>query len=150
MDDETGDGGGGDGGGKAGGTEVLERPRDHRVHFVTDSGRTWLSRCDDRWPATVANAAAMILSVAVAWCLLRVNVTPALMAVPGGSVASMFVLYVAGAAAGRAAGLIPGVPPLLGMMLAGIALQNCGLYSVTDEWCVELVAIMRYAFHLEK
>ncbi|XP_050056472.1 sodium/hydrogen exchanger 9B1-like isoform X3 [Aphis gossypii] len=104
-----------------------------------------LARSDHRWPATAADAIAVLLSVAVAWCLLRVNVTPSLMAVPGGSVASMFMLYVAGLAAGHAVDAAGGLPPLLGMMLAGIALQNFGLYTVTAPWCVHLVAIMREA-----
>lgn len=102
-----------------------------------------LARSDHRWPATAADAIAVLLSVAVAWCLLRVNVTPSLMAVPGGSVASIFMLYVAGLAAGHAVDVVGGLPPLLGMMLAGIALQNFGLYTVTAPWCVRLVAIMR-------
>ncbi|XP_015365605.1 PREDICTED: mitochondrial sodium/hydrogen exchanger 9B2-like [Diuraphis noxia] len=104
-----------------------------------------LSWSDNRWPATVAEAIAVVLSVAVAWCLLLVNVTPALMAVPGGSVASIFMLYVAGLAAGHIVDVVGGLPPLLGMMVAGIALQNFGLYTVTANWCDHLVAIMREA-----
>ncbi|XP_025202540.1 sodium/hydrogen exchanger 9B2-like isoform X2 [Melanaphis sacchari] len=124
-----------------------------RVDHATDNGRgrrpshpsSLLARFDDRWPATAADAIAVLLSVAVAWCLLCVNVTPALMAVPGGSVASIFMLYAVGLAAGHAVDVVGGLPPLLGMMVAGIALQNLGLYTVTAEWCVQLVAIMREA-----
>lgn len=108
-----------------------------------DGRRSPLGRCDDRWPATVADAAAVLLSVAVFWCLLRVNVAPALTAFPGGSVASVFFMYVVGVAGGRAAAVVDSLPPLLGMMVGGIVLQNCRLYSVTEDWCVHLVAIMR-------
>lgn len=110
-----------------------------------DRGRPLLARLDDGTPAAAANLAAVLLSALIAWCLLLVNVTPELMAVPGGSVASMFLLYAAGVAAGRAVAAVGGLPPLLGMMVAGIALQNCGLYTVTADWCVRLVAIMRCA-----
>lgn len=107
--------------------------------------RKLLGRCDDRWPAAVADAAAVLLLVAVAWCLLEVNVASNLMAVPGGSVASVFELCAVGAAAGQAAAAVSGLPPLLGMMMAGIVLQNCGLYTVTVGWCIQLVTIMRCA-----
>lgn len=118
-----------------------------RVQFVDrDDGRSLWDRFDERWPSTLTNAAAALLAVAITWFLLRVNVSPALMAVPGGSVASIFMLYVAGVAAGRAVAMIGGMPPLLGMMVAGIALQNCGLYTVTAQWCIHLVTIMRCAF----
>ncbi|XP_025414172.1 sodium/hydrogen exchanger 9B2-like isoform X2 [Sipha flava] len=103
------------------------------------------SLIDERWPSTVAGIASTLVAVLVAWCLLCVNVTPALMAVPGGSVASVFLLYVVSMAAGRAVAAVGGLPSLLGMMLAGIALQNCGLYTVTADWCVRLVSIMREA-----
>lgn len=102
-----------------------------------------LTRLDNRWPATTANAAAVVLTVAMAWFLLYVNVTPALMAVPGGSIASIFLLYVAGLATGHAVDMVGSLPPLLGMMVAGIVLQNLGLYTVTADWCIHLVAIMR-------
>ncbi|CAI6343142.1 unnamed protein product [Macrosiphum euphorbiae] len=119
-----------------------------RITDHSDRPSRWsslLSWSDNRWPATSADAIAVVLSVAVAWCLLRVNVAPALMAVPGGSVASIFMLYVVGQAAGCVVDVAGGLPPLLGMMVAGIALQNFGLYTVTANWCVNLVAIMREA-----
>ncbi|XP_060861285.1 sodium/hydrogen exchanger 9B2-like isoform X2 [Metopolophium dirhodum] len=128
----------------------LQPRKQHNVRIVDHSDRPsrWsslLSWSDNRWPATSADAIAVVLSVAVAWCLLHVNVAPALMAVPGGSVASIFMLYVAGLATGCAVDVVGGLPPLLGMMVAGIALQNFGLYTVTANWCVNLVAIMREA-----
>jgi len=123
----------------------MQQQAEHRVRFTETGGRGsgLLARCDDRWPAVAAHAASVALAACVVWYLLRVNLAPALTAVPGGSVASVFLLYVAGAAAGRAAAAVDGLPPLLGMMVAGIALQNCGLYTVTEDWCVQLVAIMR-------
>ncbi|XP_029342199.1 sodium/hydrogen exchanger 9B2-like [Acyrthosiphon pisum] len=128
----------------------LQPRKQYNVRIVDHSDRPsrWsslLSWSDNRWPATSADAIAVVLSVVVAWCLLRVNVAPALMAVPGGSVASIFMLYVAGLAAGCVVDVVGGLPPLLGMMVAGIALQNVGLYTVTANWCVNLVAIMREA-----
>lgn len=107
-------------------------------------GRPWTA-LDGRVPSTAARLVAVVVAVAVAWCLLRVNVARELTAVPGGSVASVFALYVAGAAAGRLTATVGRgrLPPLLGMMVAGVALQNCGLYTVTDDWCVQLVAVMR-------
>lgn len=95
--------------------------------------------------SAAARLAAVVVAVAVAWYLLRVNVDDRLTAVPGGSAASVFALYVAGVAAGRLTDAVGRgrLPPLLGMMVAGIALQNCGLYTVTDGWCVDLVVIMR-------
>lgn len=117
---------------------------DARVQF-NEGGRrdvTAMGWCDDKLPATMANAAAAIVSVAIVWCLLRVNTTPELMAVPGGSLASIFVLYVVGTVAGWLIGKIGGLPPLLGMMLAGIFLRNVGLYTVTG-WCFHLVSTMR-------
>lgn len=119
--------------------------RDDAAGKRNGCGRKLLDRCDDRWPVAVADTAAVLLLVAVAWCLLDVNVADDLMAVPGGSVASVFELCAFGAAAGRAAAVVSGLPPLLGMMAAGIVLQNCGLYTVTVDWCVRLVAIMRCA-----
>lgn len=120
----------------------------HRVRFINDNhdtGVQWLlDRLDSAWPATAGSAVAVLLAVLIAWCLFRVNVTPALMAVPGGSVASLFILYGVSMAAARAVGTVEGLPPLLGMMVAGIALQNCGLYTVTADWCVELVSILRF------
>ncbi|VVC29109.1 Hypothetical protein CINCED_3A013145 [Cinara cedri] len=121
----------------------------HRVRFISDNNDTgvrWLlDRLDGRWPATAAHAVAVLLAVLVFWYLLRVNVNPSLMAVPGGSVASLFMLYLVSMVAARAMGAINGMPPLLGMMVAGIALQNCGLYTVTVDWCIELVVILREA-----
>ncbi|XP_026804820.1 sodium/hydrogen exchanger 9B2-like [Rhopalosiphum maidis] len=101
-----------------------------------------MSWCDDRLPATVANVAAAIIGVAIAWSLLYVNVSPELMAVPGGSLSSIFMLYVIGAAAGWVINKIIGLPPRFGMLLAGIALQNAGLYTVTG-WCSHLVSFIR-------
>lgn len=126
----------------------VQPQKQYNINITDHSDRSswWpslLSWSDGRWPATVADTIAVVLSVAVAWCLLLVNVSPALMAVPGGSVASIFMLYVAGLAAGHAVDVVGGLPPLLGMMVAGIALQNVGLYTVTASWCVQLVAIMR-------
>lgn len=119
-----------------------------RVRFINDNDDTgvqWLlDRLDGAWPAAASRALAVLLAVLIAWYLLRVNVAPALTAVPGGSVASLFVLYAVSTAAARAVGAVQGLPPLLGMMVAGIALQNCGLYSVTADWCVELVSILRF------
>lgn len=132
-----------------GGAPKRRGPRgpDHRpaVRFTGGRGR---SLADDRWPSAVAGAASALVAVLVAWCLLYVNVTPALMAVPGGSVASVFLLYVVSVVAGQAVAAVGGLPPLLGMMVAGIALQNCGLYTVTADWCVHLVSIMRCAYFL--
>lgn len=125
---------------------------DHGVGAPNDpSGRLAVrftrgrSPIDERWPSTAACVASVLIAVLVAWCLLYVNVTPALMAVPGGSVASLFLLYVVSVAAGQAVAVVGDLPPLLGMMVAGIALQNCGLYTVTVDWCVHLVSIMRCA-----
>jgi len=98
--------------------------------------------CDDKLPATVANLLAAVLAVAIAWCLLYVNVSPELMHVPGGSLASIFLVYLTGTLAGRLMTKIGGLPPLFGMMLAGILLQNTGLYNVTG-WCAQLVSTMR-------
>ncbi|XP_022174709.1 sodium/hydrogen exchanger 9B2-like isoform X2 [Myzus persicae] len=128
----------------------LQPRKQYSVRITDNNDRpTWwsslLSWSDKRWPATAADAVAVLLSAAVAWCLLLVNVSPGLMAVPGGSVASIFMLYVAGLAAGHAVDVVGGLPPLLGMMVAGIALQNLGMYTVTANWCINLVAIMREA-----
>ncbi|KAF0699042.1 sodium/hydrogen exchanger 9B2-like [Aphis craccivora] len=98
--------------------------------------------CDDRLPATAANVAAAIVGVALAWSLLYVNVSPELMAVPGGSLSSIFMLYVIGAVAGWLINRIVGLPPRFGMLLTGIALQNAGLYTVTG-WCSQLVSFIR-------
>jgi hypothetical protein len=117
---------------------------DARVQFNEDGRRdvTAMGWCDDKLPATVTNFAAAVVAVAIVWCLLRVNTTPELMAIPGGSLASIFVLYVTGTVAGWLVGKLGGLPPLLGMMLAGIFLQNTGLYTVTG-WCFHLVSTMR-------
>lgn len=98
--------------------------------------------CDEKVPATVANLAAVLAAVAIAWLLLYVNVAPELMAVPGGGLASIFVVYLSGTVAGRLMAKVGGLPPLLGMMVAGIVVRNAGLYTVTD-WCVDLVATLR-------
>lgn len=98
--------------------------------------------CDARLPATAANIAAAIVGVGLAWSLLYVNVSSELMAVPGGSLSSIFMLYVTGAVAGKLIYEIVGLPPRFGMLLAGIALQNAGLYTVTG-WCSQLVSFIR-------
>lgn len=101
--------------------------------------------CDRKWPATVANLVAVIVSVVIVWGFLYVEISPALMTVPGGSLSTIFMVYVAGSVAGMLITKIGNMPPLLGMMLAGIVLRNTGLYTV-DGWCVQLVASMRYLF----
>lgn len=101
--------------------------------------------CDARLPATAANVAAAFVAVVIAWSVLYVNVTPGLMAVPTGSLASIFILYVTGALAGWIINKVAGLPPRFGMLLAGIALQNAGLYNVTG-WCFQLVTTIRSAF----
>lgn len=98
--------------------------------------------CDDKLPATVANLAAVLVAVAIAWFLLYVNVAPELMAVPGGGLASIFLVYLSGTVAGRLMAKVGGLPPLLGMMVAGIVVRNAGLYTVTG-WCADLVATLR-------
>lgn len=98
--------------------------------------------CDGKLPATAANVAAALVAVAITWCLLYVNTTPELMTPPTGSLASIFVLYVTATVAGQLITRVGGLPPLLGMMLAGIALRNTGLYNVTG-WCAHLVSTMR-------
>ncbi|XP_026804473.1 sodium/hydrogen exchanger 9B2-like [Rhopalosiphum maidis] len=142
----------GDVNGKKRGQELHHHQDDARVQF-TDScnagvsngdGSTSTSCFDERLPSIAANVVAMILAVAIAWTLLYVNVSPELMAVPGGSLASIFMLYVTGTVAGQLITKVGGLPPLLGMMLAGIALQNSGLYNVTG-WCFHLVSTMREA-----
>lgn len=114
----------------------------HRSAAATATRTQTMGWCDDKVPATVANAAAAVVSVVIAWCLLYVTTSPELMAVPGGSLASVFMVYVAGTVAGRLITKVGGLPPLLGMMLAGIALRNTGLYTVTG-WCTHLVSTMR-------
>lgn len=98
--------------------------------------------CDGRLPATVANHVALLVAVAIAWLLMYVNVAPELTAFPGGSLTSIFLVYVTGTVAGRLITKVGGLPPLLGMMLAGIVLRNTGLYTV-NGWCSDLVAAMR-------
>lgn len=124
----------------------LQQQYDGRVKFNdggASGGRTAvMGWCDDKLPATAANAAAVVVAVAIAWCLLYVTTSKELMAVPGGSLASIFMVYVAGTVAGRLITKVGGLPPLLGMMLAGIALRNTGLYTVTG-WCFHLVSTMR-------
>ncbi|XP_015364906.1 PREDICTED: mitochondrial sodium/hydrogen exchanger 9B2-like [Diuraphis noxia] len=143
----------GDRNGEKNGSELQHNQDDTRVQFTDSCGAAGVSgsdaaalasRCDNRLLATAANLAAAILAVAIAWTLLYVNVSPELMAMPGGSLASIFVLYVTGTVAGWLITKVGGLPPLLGMMLAGIALQNSGLYNVTG-WCFHLVSTMREA-----
>jgi len=133
------------------GSEPHHNQDDARVQFTDNRSATGVSGgdavastscCDNRLPATAASVTAAILAVAIAWTLLYVNVSPELMAMPGGSLASIFVLYVTGTVAGKLITKVGGLPPLLGMMLAGIALQNSGLYNVTG-WCFHLVSSMR-------
>ncbi|XP_025202600.1 sodium/hydrogen exchanger 9B2-like [Melanaphis sacchari] len=132
--------------------ELHHHQDDARVQFTGScnagvsggDGSTSTSCFDERLPAAAANALAILLAVAIAWTLLYVNVPSELMVVPGGSLASIFLVYVTGTAAGKLIAKVGGLPPLLGMMLAGIALQNSGLYNVTG-WCFELVSIMRQA-----
>lgn len=144
----------GDGNGAKFGSELYHNQDDARVQFTAEScsatgvsggdDAASASCCDNRLPATAANVTAALLAVAITWTLLYVNVSPELMAVPGGSLASIFVLYVTGTVAGWLISKVGGLPPLLGMMLAGIALQNSGLYNVTG-WCFQLVSTMREA-----
>lgn len=93
--------------------------------------------CDTRFPATVANVAAAVVGVAVAWSLLYVNVSPTLMGVPGHSLSSMFVLYVTDTAAGQLVHEIVGFPPRFGTLLACIALQNADMYTATG-YCSDI------------
>lgn len=127
-------------------THQLNPQDDARVQFRdtrdADVGSTHASRCGGRLPVIAANIAATVLAVAISWTLLYVNVSPELMSVPGGSLASIFMLYVTGTVSGQLITKVGGLPPLLGMMLAGIALQNSGLYNVTG-WCFQLVSTMR-------
>ncbi|KAF0756493.1 sodium/hydrogen exchanger 9B2-like [Aphis craccivora] len=129
-------------------THQLNPQDDARVQFRdtrdADVGSTHASRCGGRLPVIAANIAATVLAVAISWTLLYVNVSPELMSVPGGSLASIFMLYVTGTVSGQLITKVGGLPPLLGMMLAGIALQNSGLYNVTG-WCFQLVSTMREA-----
>lgn len=137
-----------DGTNLSGGTtnsELQQRQQyDARVKFI-DGGRDaagMIDWCDGKWPATVANMVAAIVAVVIVWLLLHVEMPSNLMVVPGGSLSSIFMVYVAGTVAGILITKIGGLPPLLGMMLAGIALRNTGFYTV-DGWCFQLVATMR-------
>ncbi|XP_022174970.1 sodium/hydrogen exchanger 9B2-like [Myzus persicae] len=143
----------GDRNGSKFGSELHHNQDDARVQFTDSNSAAGVSGgdalasascCDNRLPATAANLVAAILAVVIAWTLLYVNISPELMAMPGGSLASIFVLYVTGTVAGWLITKVGGLPPLLGMMLAGIALQNSGLYNVTG-WCFHLVSTMREA-----
>lgn len=123
------------------------RNSEARVQFIgdengVDGGNGW-AWCDGRLPASGADAAAVLAAVVIAWFLLYVNSAAELMAVPGGSLSSIFIVYAAGTAAGRLMTAVGGLPALFGMMLAGIALRNCGLYTVTVPWCIQLVSAMR-------
>lgn len=114
-----------------------------RVQFNQGGGDVaTMGWCDDKLPATVSNFAAWTVAVAIAWFLLYVNVDTELMAVPTGSLSSIFLLYVVGTLAGKLITKIGGLPPLFGMMLAGIILQNTGMYNVSG-WCLQLVSKMR-------
>ncbi|XP_022175088.1 sodium/hydrogen exchanger 9B2-like [Myzus persicae] len=115
----------------------LQRRPDHSGDVAA------MAWCDARLPATAANVAAAVVGVAIAWSLLYVNVQSAeLMTVPGGSLSSIFMLYVTGTVAGKLIYEIVGLPPRFGMLLAGIALQNAGLYTVSG-WCSHLVSFIR-------
>lgn len=114
----------------------LQRRNDHSGDVAA------MGWCDARLPATAANIAAATVGVGLAWSLLYVNVSSELMTVPGGSLSSIFMLYVTGTVAGKLIYEIVGLPPRFGMLLAGIALQNTGLYTVTG-WCSQLVSFIR-------
>lgn len=131
------------------GVTVVTVPDQRREQLDSADNRqlSLLNWFDGRRPAAAGHLAAVLLAVLVTWCLMLVNVSPELTAVPGGSLASIFLLYVVSMAAGQAVGAIAELPELLGMMVAGIVLQNCGLYTVTTDWCVLLVAIMRCALY---
>ncbi|XP_025202542.1 sodium/hydrogen exchanger 9B2-like [Melanaphis sacchari] len=134
--DDDGDGGGG------GGQQRNDRCSGEDSGDDCTGDVVAMAWCDERLPATAANAAAAVVGVAIAWSLLYVNVSPTLMAVPGGSLSSIFMLYVTGTVAGWLINKIVGLPPRFGMLLAGIALQNAGLYTVTG-WCSHLVTFIR-------
>lgn len=136
-----------DGTNLSGGATNLEQQQrqqyDAHVKFIDGGGDAGtMGWCDGKWPATAANFAAAIVAVVIVWLLLHVEMPPELMVVPGGSLSSIFMVYVAGTVAGMLITKLGGLPPLLGMMLAGIALRNTGLYTV-DGWCFQLVATMR-------
>jgi len=115
----------------------LQRPIDHSGDVAA------MAWCDARLPATAANIAAATVGVCLTWSLLYVNVSSELMTVPGGSLSSIFMLYVTGTVAGKLIYEIVGLPLRFGMLLAGIALQNTGLYTVTG-WCSQLVSFIRW------
>ncbi|XP_050538588.1 sodium/hydrogen exchanger 9B2-like [Daktulosphaira vitifoliae] len=108
--------------------------QNHHIHWY-----------DKRLMAILSDYSMIILSIIITWCLLYVNLTPYLMAVPGGSIASFFILYVAGYGLGWLVEKLANLPPLLGMLVAGIVIQNLGLYNVEVEWCIKFVAIAREA-----
>ncbi|MBO8695546.1 hypothetical protein INO35_14330, partial [Staphylococcus aureus] len=68
--------------------DVLQRRIDHSGDVAA------MAWCDARLPATAANIAAATVGVGLAWSLLYVNVSSELMTVPGGSLSSIFMLYV--------------------------------------------------------
>lgn len=123
---------------------------DEHAQFVDGGGGSGgdvmaMGWCDAKLPATAANVAAALVIVVIAWSVLYVNVTPELMIVPNGSLSSIFILYVTGTLAGWIINKVAGLPPRFGMLLAGIALQNAGLYNVTG-WYSQLVSTVRYAY----
>ncbi|KAF0709795.1 sodium/hydrogen exchanger 9B2-like [Aphis craccivora] len=98
--------------------------------------------CDDRLSATAANLAATIVGVALAWSVLYLIVMKEQDEHVYNSLSSIFLLYVTGAVAGWLINKIFGIPSQYGMLLAGFALQNAGLYTVTG-WCSKLVSYIR-------
>jgi len=98
--------------------------------------------CDNRLSATAANVAATIVGMALVWSVLYLNVSGKLMAVPNGSLSSIFILHVTGVATGWLLNRTVGLPPRFGMLLAGIALKYADLYNV-DDWCRNLISFIR-------
>ncbi|XP_050431787.1 sodium/hydrogen exchanger 9B2-like isoform X2 [Adelges cooleyi] len=123
----------------------MENGERHRIQFTSNEAIASDELCDHRMSAALSSCFTVLFSVVIVWYLLYVNLSPYLTAFPGGSVTSLYLLYVAGAAAGWLVEEVAGLPPLLGMLVAGIALQNCGLYVLKASWCIHLVAIMREA-----
>jgi len=104
--------------------------------------------CDDRLTATAANLAATIVGVAFTWSVFYLTVmtddiefslTAADVYI---SLSSIFLLYVTGTVAGWLINKIFGIPWQYGMLLAGFALQDAGMYTVTG-WCSKLVSYIR-------
>ncbi|XP_050538581.1 sodium/hydrogen exchanger 9B2-like isoform X2 [Daktulosphaira vitifoliae] len=124
-------------------TQNMQSPQ--RVQFNSEDTTNSVNFCDRQLPALVSSFLAVLLSIGIVWYLFYINLSPHLTNFPGGSITSLYLLYVCGAAGGWLIDKIAGMPSLLGMLIAGIILQNCGLYVVRTEWCVHLVAIMREA-----